>query len=483
MKATIYDFHGIHIQESDLCIVGTGAAGLELARHFDNTPFSITLLEGGLENFDWQIQKLCRFKQVGRKIRSADYSKPFDIIEAQTKVPRLRQYGGTLNIWSGKWKILNPYDLMQKPGIKETGWPIAYEEIYRYYRYIAEDYDLKGLLEMEGYIPPGIISNYAKENLSFSYSYFENPPTNIKEKFDKQIQHSSNTLLILGANVVNILLTEDLKHVDHLIIKSFDGLEQRVKSKYYVLACGTIENARLLLCSNKQVNTGIGNKNDLVGRNLIDHPKGVGGFIFGYPNQDKISILNLQMQLGKKLYPIEIGLKRELLQKLGLPNHSIFIFPPISSSLSHTHPFYFYLEQLPNLQSRLVLSEERDELNLPIPCLDWRFREEDKLHFKSFVTKIKDILAISGIGDLSFDESIFAMDFLSDASHQMGTTRMALKSEDGVVDVNCKVFGIENLFISGSSVFPTGGNANPTFTILALTRRLAEYLKDRMRMK
>lgn len=69
------------------------------------------------------------------------------------------------------------------------------------------------------------------------------------------------------------------------------------------------------------------------------------------------------------------------------------------------------------------------------------------------------------------------MEIFRDASHQLGTTRMALKAQDGVVDSNCQVFGVNNLFIAGSSIFPTAGHANPTLTILALARRLADHLK------
>jgi choline dehydrogenase-like flavoprotein len=68
-----------------------------------------------------------------------------------------------------------------------------------------------------------------------------------------------------------------------------------------------------------------------------------------------------------------------------------------------------------------------------------------------------------------------------DASHQLGTTRMAARPEEGVVDQSCRVFSVDNLFVAGSSVFPSAGNANPTFTVLALARRLARHLETVMR--
>ena len=61
-------------------------------------------------------------------------------------------------------------------------------------------------------------------------------------------------------------------------------------------------------------------------------------------------------------------------------------------------------------------------------------------------------------------------------AHHLGTTRMGFSKKNGVVDKNLKVFGLENLFIAGSSTFPTGGHANPTYTIIALSLRLSEFL-------
>jgi choline dehydrogenase-like flavoprotein len=72
------------------------------------------------------------------------------------------------------------------------------------------------------------------------------------------------------------------------------------------------------------------------------------------------------------------------------------------------------------------------------------------------------------------------LDALADAAHHMGTTRMGTSSAEGVVDRDCKVFGIDNLYVAGSSVFPTGGNANPMLTILALSRRLSHHLSHHM---
>ncbi|MEC4816342.1 MAG: GMC family oxidoreductase, partial [Scytonema sp. PMC 1069.18] len=137
-----------------------------------------------------------------------------------------------------------------------------------------------------------------------------------------------------------------------------------------------------------------------------------------------------------------------------------------------------YLEQSPNYESRLFLGEEVDTLGMRKITIDWRLSSLDQEYFFNFLDEIKKVFSEIKFGEMMIDEEKFKnLNFVKDASHHMGTTRMGSTPDDGVVDFNCKVFGIDNLYIAGSSVFPTGGNANPTYTILALSRRLCHHLK------
>ena len=131
--------------DSDLCIAGGGAAGIKSLDLLRNAPLSIVLLEGGYEAFDWRTQQLSRFEQAGRPIRSPDYSRPFRLDQARLSESRLRQYGGTTNIWSGRWKTLTPFDVSPKPFLRATSWPIRYEELRTYYDTVAADYGVEQL--------------------------------------------------------------------------------------------------------------------------------------------------------------------------------------------------------------------------------------------------------------------------------------------------------------------------------------------------
>jgi choline dehydrogenase-like flavoprotein len=87
--------------------------------------------------------------------------------------------------------------------------------------------------------------------------------------------------------------------------------------------------------------------------------------------------------------------------------------------------------------------------------------------------------AREGKGRLRIDNDAVFRDFTC-GGHTMGTTRMGNDPASSVVDENCRVHGFGNLFLAGSSVFTTGGYANPTLTIVALAMRLGDHLGDQL---
>ena len=271
MISDISEYHSSPIPPSDICIVGTGAAGMELAHQLSRTSLSVTMLESGREEFDWNIQKLCRFKQVGRKIRSADHSQFFDLSQASQQESRIRQLGGTLNVWGKRWKMLDPFDLLPKPYLNESGWPLDYErDLLPYYQSVAQDYDVSEIMQQGAILSQLPLMTKQVSSLVTSVNLKNRLRIDLKGKFHHLFDRSDSFRLILRANAVEILLGKNLRHVDCLIVRSLEGGEWKVKARRFVLACGSIENARLLLCSNKQHKAGIGNGSGWVGRNLMD---------------------------------------------------------------------------------------------------------------------------------------------------------------------------------------------------------------------
>jgi choline dehydrogenase-like flavoprotein len=128
-----------------------------------------------------------------------------------------------------------------------------------------------------------------------------------------------------------------------------------------------------------------------------------------------------------------------------------------------------------------MLGDQRDALGLRRIRLDWRLAEADRRSLIAHVRNLATEFGALGIGRMRVDigdpESWPAV--VSGGSHHMGTTRMHDDPRQGVVDRDCRVHGLANLYVAGGSVFPTGGAANPTLTIVALTLRLADHLKAR----
>src|SRR6185312_5655578 len=142
-------------------------------------------------------------------------------------------------------------------------------------------------------------------------------------------------------------------------------------------------------------------------------------------------------------------------------------------------------EQAPNPDSRITLSDDFDALGQRRAKLDWRFTELDWRTFRSLAGYFDVQLRHLGLGHLITAEWLLSSrpelnSQVRGVAHHLGTTRMSNDPRSGVVDRNCRVHGIDNLFISSGSVMPTGGFAGPTFTIVALGMRLADHLKGRL---
>jgi hypothetical protein len=147
-----------------------------------------------------------------------------------------------------------------------------------------------------------------------------------------------------------------------------------------------------------------------------------------------------------------------------------------------SYPLEFNCEQTPLESSRISLLQETDEHGLPRIRIDWRRSDEDIAAVQRAFALLREALGRSGACRLEFDDAQLPVRLQRAAplgGHHLGTTRMAASENAGVVDANCAVFGLPNLFVASSSVFPTGSHANPTLTIVALALRMAEHLKSR----
>jgi len=131
-------------------------------------------------------------------------------------------------------------------------------------------------------------------------------------------------------------------------------------------------------------------------------------------------------------------------------------------------------EQAPNRESRVTLGSRRDDLGMPVARVTWRMTQEDYRSIEASARVLDTVLRSRGFGYIEWTAHLGSTTLIEANNHHLGTTRMHADPTQGVVDPDCRVHSVENLFVAGSSVFPTYGASNPTLTIVALALRLAD---------
>jgi choline dehydrogenase-like flavoprotein len=513
-----------------LCIVGAGAAGVSLALSFAGSPFSVCLVESGGLRYEPETQALYEGPTAGLPW----FCNMHDC--------RLRRFGGTTSgDWGGGCTPLDDLDFAGRPWVPFSEWPIGKDELLPYYERAREAFELgsapfedpdllrRVLAQIDPDLPafdPGVLVNryYLKSGVHFGVDH-------------QSLHRIPNITLLLHANAVNLQTSGDAETLERIDIRAIMGRSGTIRARAYILACGGIETARLLLASNTVEPDGVGNRYDLVGRFFMDHPSGTCGTVVTdrpealvaaydhswhwdrhlpiYPTlclsdrlQERMQLLNARYRLvNREAEPVADGVMalRGLLDQVRRRRMNGDVFRQlrrIGADLGHVAtatrrrfkgrnvtPTRLDLdgvfEQAPNPNSRITLSDEFDSLGQRRAKLDWRFTELDWRTFRQFADHFDMQLRELGLGYLETADWLLSDEpelssQVRGVAHHLGATRMSDDPRSGVVDRNCRVYGIDNLFINSGSVMPTGGFAGPTFTIVALGIRLADHLKDKL---
>ena len=477
-------------------VVGSGIAGSEVATYLARHGQEVILLESGREKFDPKIQALNDVIFLGKRHRDLNPNTYYHryLPPELRGVSRVRQFGGTSNVWTGKWKYLQPWDFEGRPWIANSGWPIGYDDLLEHYRSAARDYGF-GDLEAEASRPEimALRSNLAAGGLKMSSFYWEATPTRTAIRFGDEMRQSQNLKVVLGATATELKLDDTCQQVTAVVCRSLEGRELIVTGDSIVLATGAFETARLLLASDRQIPGGIGNAHDLVGRFYTDHPKHHTGKLRPGPLAQRYAH---ELQYAPKpRFCICFALDDETQRRHKLLEHVLYLQPiyegirdrlrriwrarPICRDGNGPVANYrvkFVTEQAPQPGSRVTLAAEHDSLSQRKLEVDWCFTDHDRRSMAQTLQLLTQRFAQVGLGTFDFGDDPPSLETMTDAAHQMGTTRMASRPEEGVVNPNCQVFGTDNLYIASSAVFPTGPSYSPTFTILALARRLGQHL-------
>ncbi len=483
--------------ETDIAVIGAGAAGITLARELRDSGRQVTLIESGSLELEADTQAL--------------YEGESGAVEYPLAESRLRYFGGTTNHWGGWCRPLLPIDFEGRNALGIPAWPLTRAALEPYYRRAqaicqlgAFDFDDPAPWQARMNLAPLPLPGGELETRFFIYS----PPTRFGEVYRDDVAKAANIRIYLNSNVVEILPNAEANRIERLKVATLGGNGFEIRPKLCILATGGIENARLLLASNSVQAAGLGNGNDLVGRYFMEHVTAPGDVAaIAMADETRIPYYYLhtpevdQASMRAVLMPSEDYLRRSNGLSISLSLYAahtpgaepkadaqqlepavIALLRSLGGSADANGMIYGVacaLEPVPSSENRVTLIEERDALGLPKPRLTWRpTRTERDALTGNLGALARAFGAWGGAVKVLVPEGT---DWLDDeigwGNHHMGTTRMAADPKQGVVDANGRMHGIGNLLIAGSSVFPSCGAVNPTFTIVALAIRMADHIK------
>lgn len=472
--------------DAQVCVVGGGVCGLTLAHALAGRGVDVLLLESGGRGLDRAAQELNQ-----GDVRGDAYT--------GLVATRHRQLGGTPHIWNtsvgsgmgAKYVPLDPEDF--------ADWPWSAENLAPWYRAAHE---LCGLgpfrYDATDWLAPGdrLLTGPGDPLRSGVYQLGR------REVFTQELPAAllaaSNVRVVPGATVTRLI--RDGERLTELEVARPNGTRYRIHPDAVVLAAGAIENARLLLAS--------GFESDWLGRGFMEHPRdrslvlvprsveslGAAAFYDTHPGPGGTLIHgrltlspasrrdhrlpNASISLFLRRRPAQESRGKQLLRRLQL------LSPPFQGGYGWSrHPerdqafdafrLVVNLEQRPHRDNRITLGPDRDRLGVPKALLTYRWRNEEQVDLDRLRSLLATWFADSGHGVLQYQPGLPPD---PNAHHHAGTTRMATEARDGVVSPEGRLHGSRNLYVVGSSVFPSAGFANPTLTAVALALRMADHL-------
>tara|TARA_X000000950_G_scaffold206135_1_gene248024 strand:+ start:4941 stop:6356 length:1416 start_codon:yes stop_codon:yes gene_type:complete len=456
-----------NIKEYDIVIIGSGPAGISIAQRLVNSNLKILVAEGGDKQFTIESSNIYK-----GEVKGDPY---YDLIAS-----RLRYFGGTSNHWTGYCRTLDEHDFEYKDDYPIAYWPISKSDLDPYLK------DACKIVEISSKFNDSYIDNeLGIKSFNFNFS----PRVKFGEKFE-YIFKKDNIDLIRNCNLVNFKKEKD--YVSHASFTSFNKKLLDVKANKFVLATGGIENSRLLLAINEKNNFSLFDRNLPIGKYWMDHPHFTIGEALSKDDwKDKYLCIDSNSQ--RRLKILNCGIRMEGVFEENIkgkikeiacysPELGKKLFELANKKLLCNITVRAAWEQEPLESNRIELSRSsKDVFGMPRTVLYYKKSKNDLNTVRKTIEQIAKYGINKSIGriklkDFVLGKSKYPINDQLGGPHHIGGTRMSDSSNHGVVDKNAKIFTVSNLYVMGSSVFPTGGHANPTLTIVQLSLRLGDHL-------
>ena len=452
-----------------VAIFGSGPAGITTALELEKKNIKCLLIEAGNENYSEISQKFYKGKIIGDLVTDLSSN-------------RLRQFGGTSGHWGGFSKPLEKYNLKL--------WPLKYNELNSYSKRTCE------ILNINNQFRKSSVNEFFNQ-IEFQYS-----SVRFADKFKNHIENSNNILLVLNTQLSHFVgHNKSVEYAECISNKSI----KKITARYFILACGGIENSRILLWS-RDKNQEFIDKDLPIGKYWMNHPWMLGGIGVIIKNKLKKKIGDNFLEYDG---PIHFAAKKELINEKKILSAAIYmnakedtkIYKEVIKDILCVAPEYgkkiarmvfgknlkcgnifTVIEDEPNENNKIVLDKEKDEFGIPMVKLYYKKSRYVLKTAKLFLEEFGNLCRKNDLGRIAIADNIYNLEGFENisVSHHIGGTRMGLDKFDSVVNKDLKVHNTNNLYISGSSSFATAGYTNPTFTIIQLAIRLAEKINERL---
>ena len=458
----------------------------------------------------------------------------------ELETTRARRLGGSTNWWGGFCAPFEAYHFQPRPWIPHSGWPISRATLDPYYRRAAElcgldpdGFDLEAaaarhprlraaLFPLEGAKIELALAQVARVRRRFGAA------------FRAELEASDAIRVFLHATAAALLADPDGRSITSVEVVSEPGRGFTVRSRAVVLAAGAIEIARLLLLSTGVHAAGIGNGHGVVGRYFMEHPRVRLARVEILERPGRGKLYDTGYAMHRLPYCLRLQLPHAVQAEEGIGHAPSFLEAQIRGEdgpgvvalkalyglRRGPHParlvhhlgamvrdgwqvgafacWYAFgpeavvaaryltagIEPCPNPDSRVTLGEGTDRLGMRRVRLDWRLTEADRRTVRRTTRLLCRGLRRGGafrVEPLAGALDGSCLERPDWQWHHMGTARMGADPRRSVVDRECRVHGVGNLYVAGSAVFPTAGNHSPTLTLLALSLRLADHLTAELR--